>query len=144
MADRINASFEIYGESSNGKGLTIVDYSFPIPEVKVIHESVPFRDDFHDFTFINGKPYYEPRKITITARYDQNDWQERGNDITELTEWLYGKPISEFTCDMYDNYLFYMKCDGITATVKSYCIEYEISFTGQPYKVNKNTGGKYI
>lgn len=140
MVNRIDASFEIYGESSIGKGLVIVDYQFPIPDIRETHETVPFRDNFHDFTFINGKAYYNDRKITITARYDQNDWQQRGDDITELTAWLYGKPISEFTCDIYDNYIFRMKCNGINATVKSYCIEYEISFIGQPYKENKNNG----
>lgn len=65
-----------------------------------------------------------------------NDYQDRSVIITDIKKWLYGKPISQLRCDVYENLEYYVKCIDIEAEILSYGINFKIVFEGHPYARN--------
>lgn len=145
MSDRITAGFNIYGDSSSSYGLLMLDYEFPTPEIIENEESVPYRSGSYDFTFINdGIPTYADRTVTFVMKAFENNYQERSRYLQELKKWLLYKPKSKFRSEVYEDYIFNLKCTGITYEIKSYGMDITITFKGDPYITHVNTNERVI
>lgn len=136
MADRLQAGFTFYDDHTSAWDMEIVEYDFPTPKQKEIKDTVAYRDGAYDFSFLYGEPAYEERTITFDGRIYCNDYQERSNIITDIKAWLLNKPMAKLTSEMYPNLEFMMKCIDIEHTIKSYCVEFKITFVGEPKATN--------
>lgn len=144
MADRLQAGFTFYDDHTSAIGMEIFDYDFPTPKQKEIKDTVAYRDGAYDFSFLYGEPAYEERTITFDGRIYCSDYQERSNIITEVKSWLLSKPKALLTTEMYPNLEFMMKCVDVEASVKSFCIEFKITFVGDPRATNVITLEKVL
>ncbi|WP_414049770.1 hypothetical protein [Macrococcus animalis] len=136
MADRLRAGFTFYDDHTSAWDIEIFDYDFPTPKLKEIKDTVAYRDGAYDFSFLYGEPAYEERTITFDGRIYCNDFQERGVIITDLKKWLLNKPASILTTEIYPNLEYFMKCIELDYSIKSYCIEFKVTFVGEPKATN--------
>lgn len=136
MSNRLQAGFSIYGEHSYNRDMLMSSYSFPTPKMKEIKETVPYMSGSYDFSFLYGKPSYEDRQISFEMIVFCNDYQDRSVIITDIKKWLYGKPMSQLRCDVYENLEYYVKCVDIEPEILSYGINFKIVFEGHPFARN--------
>lgn len=118
-------------------GLTIKDMDLGQPEQVVIEQTVPYMDGSWDFSFLNGRPVYRKRNITITF----NIIGENENDVyrkkCEVVRWLMSSRGNALEIDCLRDFVF----QNVTARIdtKSFIMksrraaELTVVFKTDPY-----------
>ena len=139
------------GINFNGKnsfddfGITIADggRSFPMPELKTITESVPFMNGEYDFTFMDGKGYYNRRKICVTFNIIGKDWADAFDKLAQVVSWLCSGRGGELTFDDMPDYAFTDVSANISEelnVIGRRAVQLGVEFSAYPYMFAKDFG----
>lgn len=134
--EKARVGFNYLERHSSEFKIRITSIDTPPPEIKEIRDSVPHMDGDYDFTFIFGTPKYSNRKITIGCFILFGMHENMAQTQREITNWLYGKPMSDLYLDHQEGYIYQAKCTDIHFEMPDYekrMLSFNIVFEAKPY-----------
>lgn len=130
------------GKNSNMDfDLRILRSNFTLPQKKTVYIDMPYHNGSPDFTYADGRCYYEQRPIEYTLFVKARNYVDLERKITKISNWLY----EALPQNLYDTLLgkyhwtsaYCTKFDPVIDE-NFPCAEITVSFLTDPYKSTKD------
>lgn len=130
------------GKNSNlNFGLRILKSNFTLPQKKTVYVDMPYHNGSPDFTYANGRCYYEQRTIEYTMFIKAQNYTELEMKIAEIANWLNDALPQKLYDTLLGKYHWTSAyCTEVTPVIDEDfpCAEITVVFSVDPFKSTKD------
>lgn len=119
--------------------------SKPLPEKKIVEETVPYSNVTYDFSCLNGKQTYKDRTLQYVFTFRAPSRKGLLRKIDDFTDWLYspGERIPLYD-DEEDGIHYLAKCTAVDAPSITGCTaSLAVTFTAYPLRIPDRPSVRY-
>lgn len=127
-------------------GLAIRTPKGDIPKIKTVTATVPYMQGEYNFTFANGNPGYNARKITIEFIYEGKDPDELYQIREKVCDWIMSKQGGTLRFDSIKDGYFkdvYASIKDFNNRLGRHKASITVEFSCYPFKISDYTRPQY-